>query len=265
MTWFDLNVSPVELRLDKTLPTGQCFRWIQTNPMEWTMVLNAQLITLKQTPDTVLFKAENEELCRKTLEEYFQLNVCLKDLMDQWSTDKNFKTKQIQGLRVMKQPKLENIFSFICSSNNNISRITSFGKYIGTVEGIDFHEFPHIIELQDIKEPQLRELGFGYRAKYIVESVEIIRDSGVDWVDALSAMEYLECKQELMKLSGVGPKVADCICLMSMDKIEAIPVDTHVWQIATRDYGMAKGKTLNAKVYQDISMGFYNIFGSYCG
>lgn len=138
MTWFDLKVPPIELRLDKTLPTGQCFRWviatnigikiltqIQTNPNEWTMVLNKQLITLKQTPESILFKADDEELARQTLADYFQLDICLKDLMEQWCKDKQFKKKQIEGLRMMKQPKIENIFSFICSSNNNISRITS--------------------------------------------------------------------------------------------------------------------------------------------
>lgn len=130
---------------------------------------------------------------------------------------------------------------------------------------MDFHEFPGINELQDVKESELRELGFGYRARYIVESVELIREEGIEWIESLPTLDYQSCKQELMKLSGVGPKVADCICLMSMDKMEAIPVDTHVWQIATRDYGMAKGKNLNAKVYQEISKGFYNIFGPYCG
>ncbi|KAJ3320732.1 hypothetical protein HDV06_005025 [Boothiomyces sp. JEL0866] len=231
MTWFDLNVPPVELRLDKTLPTGQCFRWIETNPNEWTMVLQKQLITLKQTPDSILFKAENEELTRRTLHDYFQLNVCLSDLMDQWANDKQFKKKRIEG----------------------------------TAEGIDFHEFPDLDELANVKESDLRELGFGYRAKYIVESVRIIKEEGIDWIESLPSLDYQECKLELMKLAGVGPKVADCICLMSMDKTEAIPVDTHVWQIATRDYGMAKGKNLNPKVYQEISKGFYKIFGEYCG
>ena len=92
----------------------------------------------------------------------------------------------------------------------------------------------------------------------------ILKDKPETYFDDLRKLPYLECREELLTLSGVGPKVADCICLFSMDKADVIPVDTHVWQIATRDYKL-KIKTLTQKTYQDVGDAFRKVFGEYAG
>ena len=79
---------------------------------------------------------------------------------------------------------------------------------------------------------------------------------------------YAEAHEALLELPGVGPKVADCICLMSLDKAEAVPVDTHVWQIAQRDYGFGKGgktKTLTKATYDAVGEHFRKVFGKEAG
>ncbi|OLY79285.1 N-glycosylase/DNA lyase [Smittium mucronatum] len=104
----------------------------------------------------------------------------------------------------------------------------------------EVHLFP---ELHKLAEPgveeRLRELGFGYRAKYIYKSAKHIYDNyknPEEWFDSLINLDYQEAKKQLTSLTGVGSKVADCICLMSLNKTNAIPVDTHILQVATRDY-----------------------------
>jgi N-glycosylase/DNA lyase len=214
------------------------------------------------------------------LKNYFQLDIPLDPLYSHWSlVDENFRKKSIQfkGLRVLRQDPIENVFCFICSSNNNIKRITQmvtklcqeYGKFVDHVDGMDFYTFPTIESLsKDDVESTLRTMGFGYRAKYIHQSALFLSKLPSDHLYKLRGQDYDSVKQELLKLPGVGPKVADCIALMSMDCIGAIPVDTHVWQIAVRDYHLLskqKQKSLTEKTYKAIGDHFRELFGPYAG
>ncbi|KAJ3389160.1 8-oxoguanine glycosylase ogg1 [Lobulomyces angularis] len=213
------------------------------------------------------------------LKSYFQLNVDINELFNVWSNaDLNFrmKSQNFKGIRVLDQHPVENTFSFICSSNNNISRITlmiskmakKYGKFIGKFNDVEFFSFPEIQDLaKDVVEDELRELGFGYRAKYIFKSAKfLMNNGGEDFLYNIKKLPYFEAKVELLKLTGVGPKVADCILLMSLGKTEAIPIDCHVWQIVTRDYNFkSKSKSLSSATYLEIFEMFYKIFGVYAG
>ena len=86
-------------------------------------------------------------------------------------------------------------------------------------------------------EDNLRKLGFGYRAAYISKTAKQLQESGgKKYLLSLRKKSYTEAREDLLKLSGIGPKVADCILLMSLDKPDAIPVDTHMFQIAAKSY-----------------------------
>ncbi|XP_073526667.1 N-glycosylase/DNA lyase [Phyllobates terribilis] len=242
--------------------------------------------------DTV--KQENEELsgdlvspsadCKKDsdiLQNYFQLHVSLNELYNQWGeSDKNFLkvAKEFPGIRVLRQDPVECLFSFICTSNNHISRITgmierlctSLGKRLCQLDLVEYYSFPTLQTLAaENTEAKLRDLGFGYRAKFVSDSARaILRKQGPDWLDSLRLAPYGEAKSALCALPGVGAKVADCVCLMALDKPEAVPVDTHVWQIARRDYLPQLGhgnKTLTQRVYREIGDYFHNLWGPYAG
>ncbi|GBP00584.1 hypothetical protein EVAR_76879_1 [Eumeta japonica] len=117
-------------------------------------------------------------------------------------------------------------------------------------------------------ESRLRELGFGYRAKFIQKSAsQIIEFGAKKWFDSLMNMEYKEARQELMKLHGIGPKVADCICLMSLKHLESVPIDTHVYQIAAKNYlPHLKGKkNVSEKMYKEIGDHFRELYGPLAG
>ncbi|KAK7069571.1 8-oxoguanine glycosylase ogg1 [Halocaridina rubra] len=95
----------------------------------------------------------------------------------------------------------------------------------------------------------------------------IMERGGDSWLNSLRTLPYPECHSQLTSLSGIGAKVSDCICLMSMGHLNAIPVDTHVFQIATRDYlpHLRSCKTVTERVYKEIADHFRNIFGDYAG
>ncbi|KAM5148585.1 N-glycosylase/DNA lyase isoform 1-T3 [Mantella aurantiaca] len=222
--------------------------------------------------------------CKKdggTLEEYFQLQISLRDLYQQWGeSDSNFQrvAKEFPGIRVLRQDPVECLFSFICTSNNHISRITgmierlcsTLGRRLCRLDSVDYYTFPSLQALAaDDTETKLRNLGFGYRAKFVNESARtILYKHGSDWLESLHRVPYEVAKTALCALPGVGAKVADCVCLMALGKPEAVPVDTHVWQIAKRDYLPQLGqgnKSLTERLYREIGDHFRNLWGPYAG
>ena len=284
LVWHSL-VTNQPLKLNLTLSSGQCFRWIKTDTNVWTSVMDGQLVHLKQSLNQILFacpSSNDPQRIHDKLFNYFQLNVDLKSLFESWSSkDPIFKEKCVgfEGLRVLKQEPIETALTFICTSNNNIKRITYmvynlckvYGEFVDIYQGHEFYTFPHVsILAQEGVEDRLRKIGFGYRAKYIAKTAQQImenKDSSTFGLQELVGQEYSIVKNELLRYPGIGPKVADCVALFSMDCTGAIPVDTHVWSIAIRDYKIAglKTKSLTDKTYQLIGDVFREKFGEYAG
>ncbi|XP_031621247.1 N-glycosylase/DNA lyase [Contarinia nasturtii] len=214
------------------------------------------------------------------LKAYFRLDTDLSECYAEWSSaHQHFKTEsnKFYAIRQLNQDPVENLFSFICSQNNHISRISSlveklcknYGPKICDLNGVAYHAFPNFDELTDPKvEQELRNESFGYRAKFIQRAaVEIKERGGLEWFQKVQDMSYKDAHAELMKLTGIGPKVADCICLMSLNHLEAIPVDTHILNIATEHY-LPKGreiKSMTPKLYNEIGNAFREVYGPLSG
>lgn len=154
------------------------------------------------------------------LEKYFQLDVDFHELCSQWSaTDEFFKTAAAgtAGVRILKQDPLETLVAFICSSNNNIPRISmmmnrlcaTFGRPVGEYADMTFYSFPSLETLaSDPVEAKLRELGFGYRAKYVAQAAKhVLAQSGETWLASLCECSYQDAWTQLQQVPGVGPKV----------------------------------------------------------
>ncbi|KAH3674544.1 hypothetical protein WICMUC_003221 [Wickerhamomyces mucosus] len=277
LIWESIKVSPSELSLSKVLRCGQAFRWKNIGGV-WSCSLGPRVVFLRQDNDDLHYSSYPQtDKLSEIIKDYFQLDVKVSELYKLWKkTDTNFNKNCVgfEGVRMLRQDPWENTISFICSSNNNVKRISSmcnnlclhFGRYILNHEGVDYYEFPSPDKLSPSNaEQKLRDLGFGYRAKYIQKTARMIHESKQD-LSKLRNLPYEETHSELLKFTGVGPKVADCICLMSMDKNEAIPVDTHVYQIAKRDYKLKmKGETVTKENYALIKKFFIEKWGPYAG
>ncbi|CAG4932403.1 unnamed protein product [Colias eurytheme] len=294
MGWQKIPYKANELQLLGTLNGGQSFRWTyNSNLNEWTGIFAKTLWKLQQIDNGLQYQVigsllnkkeineeKNEDTFKNLLRNYFRLDVDLSKHYKLWSEkDELFKTACVQfyGIRMLNQEPVENLFSFICSQNNHISRIstmveklcTQYGDKICELDGTSYYAFPEVEKLAQPKvESKLRELGFGYRAKFIQKSAEQIVDSGgEDWFKSLQEMKYKDARAELMKLCGIGPKVADCICLMSLNHLEALPVDTHVYKIAAENYlpHLRGKKNVTEKMYTEIGDHFRNLYGDMAG
>ncbi|XP_035234135.1 N-glycosylase/DNA lyase-like, partial [Stegodyphus dumicola] len=222
----------------------------------------------------------SSEKLDEMLRDYLNLHVKLEDLYKVWNKcDENFKevSRKFKGIRILRQDPVENLISFICSANNNIPRITSmveklcrnYGKELCKIDGQLYYSFPTLESLSGKGvEEKLRNLGFGYRAKYINQAAKVLHENHPPgWLETLRTVPYKDAHKALTKLPGVGAKVADCVCLMSLDKYNAIPVDTHIWQVTVRDYlpHLKGAKTLSQKAYQEIGSFYRERFGNYAG
>ncbi|XP_040921621.1 N-glycosylase/DNA lyase [Toxotes jaculatrix] len=232
-----------------------------------------ELVAVNSVQDT----EEEEEMLR----DYFQLHVNLDKLYREWgAADPHFKqiSDIFTGVRMLRQDPTECLFSFICTSNNHISRIQgmverlcqALGTPLCQLDQTSYYDFPSLNALADSSvEACLRDLGFGYRARFLQQSAKQILDThGLQWLEGLRSVPYLQARDALRTLPGVGSKVADCVCLMSLDKAEAVPIDTHVWQIAKRDYKYAAGngqKSITDKLHRDIGDFFRKLWGPYAG
>ncbi|XP_054634957.1 N-glycosylase/DNA lyase [Dunckerocampus dactyliophorus] len=238
-------------------------------------------IVKKEEEQAVAVTVQNDEEEEAMLRDYFQLNVNLRDLYRKWgAADPHFKkiADIFTGVRMLRQDPTECLFSFICTSNNHISRIQGMverlcqarGNLLCQLDQTSYYDFPSLSALADNSvEACLRELGFGYRARFLQKSAKQILDNhGPKWLEGLRNVPYVEARDALRALPGVGTKVADCVCLMSLDKADAVPIDTHVWQIAKRDYKYTtvnEPKNITEKLHKDIGDFFRKLWGPYAG
>lgn len=263
-------------------------------------VIGSYVFLLKQTPTDTHYQVLNDDSLGKNpqekeriesvLHDYFQLETNLKDLYSTWQTSGDKRFAQISlalpGMRILRQDPVECLFSFICSSNNNISRIIlmldrlreRYGDMLWTDAdlGIKCYSFPPVERLARATEQELRELGLGYRAPWIREAAislhqmstdESPHASGLDFLLNLRTLEQQAVQDTLISYKGIGRKVADCVALFSLDQPACIPVDTHVWRIACRDFdpSLKSAKSLTPSVYQRVGDLFRRAFGPYAG
>ncbi len=146
------------------------------------------------------------------------------------------------GLRIMRQEPCQCMVSFVCSSNTNIMMIRKmlrnlskkFGRRL-SVDGRDFFTFPSIKTLHEAEISELRSCGVGYRAKAIKAVAKSIVNHDLD-ISTLSNDSYYEAKNALLRIYGIGNKIADCILLFSLDKLEAFPIDVWIARALERHY-----------------------------
>ncbi|XP_058791601.1 N-glycosylase/DNA lyase [Phymastichus coffea] len=277
-----------ELDLGITLKGGQSFRWTACDSDgKFRGVFGSTVWTLSQNDNKIIYtmhqSLQKGFKCEEVLSNYFRLDVSLKENIKTWAnSDSHFKSvyDKIGAVRILDQDVVENIFSFICSSNNNIQRISGmveklsriFGEKIGIIDGKEYYDFPTIEALSKPNvELILRQEGFGYRAGYIAKSAQkLLTLGGRQWLQDLkkeSGTTYEHARESLMSLPGIGPKVADCVCLMSLGHLEAIPVDTHIFQIACANYipHLSKQKSVTPKIHQEVNNYLRELWGPLAG
>ena len=221
------------------LDCGQAFRWKQNENGEWQGVAHGKSLKIKQEGSTVILFNTTEEDFRDVWCKYFDLERDYKAIVNSY-TDESLKIacKEYSGIRILKQDEWEAICSFIISANNNIPRIKGIIKRLCETFGEDTgdgYSFPTADRLADLTVEDLAPLRAGFRAKYIIDAARKISSGEVD-IEKIKNLPFDEAKAELLKIKGVGEKVAQCALLYGFGRIEAFPVDVWVKRIVAELY-----------------------------
>jgi len=227
--------------LDQSLRCGQVFRWEKTGDW-WDGVVEQEAIRIRQRGRRLTFEGTTPERVR----DIFQLDLDLDPILRSIDRDSviHGAIAACSGLRLIKQPPWECLASYICATCANIPGIKkrvallaeTIGDPIAGCSGRDRYSFPSVEGVAGSDLCDISACRLGYRAPYLCATAQAIsRDPG--WVTRVHALDYATARRDLMRLAGVGPKVADCVLLFAFQKYEAFPVDVWIARIMQRFYG----------------------------
>ena len=221
------------------LDCGQAFRWKQNEAGEWYGIAHGKSLRIKQEGKTVTFFNTTQEDFSNVWQKYFDLERNYEEIIALY-TEENLKTActEYPGIRILKQDEWEAICSFIISANNNIPRIKGIIERLCETFGEDTgngYSFPSPEALAGLTVEDLAPLRAGFRAKYILDAAKKISSGEVD-IEKIKTLPFDEAKAELLKIKGVGEKVAQCSLLYGFGRIEAFPVDVWVKRIVEELY-----------------------------
>ena len=256
-----------KVNFDYSINSGQVFLWKKIDA-KWYGVDGKRVLVL-----------ENAQKFKKNMKyetDFFRLDDNFEKISNDLKNDNYVRNalKMFPGLRLIRQNPFQCYISFIVSSNSNIpnikSRLQNLCKTFGRrkmVDGKEFFLFPEPSDLANASVLDIKKCGLGYRAKAVKTASLSVLDKKIDF-DFLKKIDYHTAKEELIKVFGIGNKVADCILLFSLEKLEAFPLDRLMLRILQKYYSkefQISTKTLTEKTYEQLHENIVDHFGSYAG
>lgn len=252
-----------DFSLSQTLECGQCFRYQKEEDDCYTVISGQRVATLGQVGDSIVFYGGEDIPFWKG---FFDGERDYNKIKERLMKNDPIMAEAVSfapGIRILKQDFFEMLMSFILSQNNHIPRIKGLiqrlSQEYGTPLGGGLYSFPTAKQLSHVSEEAYRQLGCGFRGRYLVNAVEKVLAGGFSSED-LEKLSTEELRGELMSICGVGQKVADCILLFSFGRYEVFPMD--VWINRVFSHAYYGGKKLGAKELQELAGGK---FGEYAG
>lgn len=250
--------NPKSFELKDIFDCGQCFRWNTEEDGSYTGVFGKNILNVKRDGKNINFKGICDGNIEDIIYDYFDLNRDYERIKETLSEiDENMKKSVLygKGIRILNQDLWETIISFIISANNNIPRIKGiierlskkYGSKI-SFNGKEYYTFPTPEQLRDVTVEDYRKLGLGFRDIRLYETTQMILNKDIDLEKLKNNSNTIEVREELLKLSGVGPKVADCILLFStLKRFEVFPIDVWVRRVMNDLYIKQEDETKVSK------------------
>ena len=266
--------------LEASLLGGQAHRW-KTEGNWYSGVLWGNIVLTRQDGQSIEFLSSptSPDALLPSFRKYLRLDDDLGAIYDNITQDPNVasQVERYPGLRVLRQEPWECLVAYICSANSNIETIhlnmerlsNEFGSPVKIANPnpapefpstVKRHTFPSPVDLAEAGEAELRRLKLGFRAPYVHRAAIAVLEGRLD-LQHLTKAPYEETKSELMALKGIGDKIADCIALMSLEKLEAFPIDVWVRR-ALADWYFPGEKTPTNRMLLPWAQEY---FGKYAG
>ena len=254
-----------EINIDDTINSGQVFLWKKIDS-KWYGVDGKKILILEDKLDV-----KSNDICN-----FFRFNDDFQGIKKKLSKDKVMKKaiNNFPGMRILRQDPFQCYISFIVSSNSNIpniqTRLQKLSQKFGEKKIVDKNEFflfPEPEKLANASINEIAKCGLGYRTKYVKKAAIAVNKGTIDF-PSLKKQDYQEARDRLCQVFGIGKKVADCILLFSLDKLEAVPLDRWVLRILQKYYSkefQISTKTITEKTYDELHNKIVDHFGEYAG
>ena len=255
------------INVENSINSGQVFLW-KKNEKYWYGVNGQDILKIDNSGNIKSYQNNKIDFFRKKDD----IEKIIKSISKDSVTKKA--VKQYLGLRILEQDPFQCLISFITSSNSNIQKIKNslenISKKFGTkikFEDQEFFLFPEPKKLAKASINEIKSCGVGYRAQFIKEAASMTMLKKIDF-EYLKKSNYQDAKKEICLIPGVGNKVADCVLLFSLNKLEAFPLDRWIIRILEKYYSnkfQLETKTITEKQYSIIHEKILNHFGPFAG
>lgn len=237
-----MHVISDHIDLKQIAGSGQCFRW-KAEEDGYSVIAFGKHVTMSQREDGLEISCSDEEWSG-IFAPYFDMSTDYNRIESLINASNDGHLAEAfaigKGIRILRQDLWEVIVSFLISQNNNIPRIKGSVEALCRAGGLrvegydDEYCFPNPSDLDPAIFDSIN-LGLGYRAQYL-KDMYFFASKNPEWLSYLKTLDYQAAREELMSLKGIGPKVADCVCLFGLHHIDAFPVDTHVKSLLSKYY-----------------------------
>ena len=242
-----------DFNLDHIFDCGQCFRWKKEEDGSYSGIAKGRKVNMafqyeegSDNQGTLTITGGEKGDFQNIWKDYLDLHRDYGEIKKTLSQSDPVMAKAIasgRGIRILKQDLWETIVSFIISQNNNIPRIKSCIENLGTTFGEDGN-LPTAQRLSKLTVEDLAPIKLGYRAKYLIETSKQVESNGLP-----------TNKEELGKLTGVGPKVANCISLFGMQELSSFPIDVWMKRVMSALYGFKESDVTGMAAYAQEHFG----------
>ena len=240
-----IKVQIPDFSLRQICDSGQCFRMWEESEGTYSLIAGERFLRMEQKEQEIIFHCTREEY-ETIWKKYFDLDAEYEQYIKAIELSDQYLQEAAafgRGIRILRQDIWEMVITFIISQQNNIKRIRKcietlcekYGEQKVVADGTAFFSFPTPEALSRVSEEEFRACNLGYRSKYLVKTSHMVAKRQI-FLPGLEQLDYFQAKQELMKLPGVGSKVADCICLFGLHELDAFPVDTHILKVLQAHY-----------------------------
>lgn len=248
-----------DINLYDTLMSGQAFRINIEDDDSFTIIISDRILNIKQENDYIVVNSNNEEDLELVTRYYLDLDRDYDVLNKELSKNEILKRdiNLCKGYKVLKQDKFEMYISYIISQNNNVKRISGsinkiserFGKKV-KYNNKEYYLFPTFVELKNITIEELRECGVGFRDSYIINALNKLKENPF-FLEELDMLPTDEAIKELMKIKGIGLKVASCILMFGYSRFDTFPVDTWVKKYVSENFKIKDDIKIISKFMKD--------------
>lgn len=253
-----MKIKKNDIDLDSTLMSGQAFRITKEQDNSYTCILTDRVVNIKEDNDFLIVNSNKEENLEMVVKHYLDYGRDYSLINEKLSTSDVFYGGVPSGYKVLKQDKFEMYISYIISQNNNVKRISSTINKISEKYGekVEFNNktyylFPKMSDMINLTKDNLKEFNLGFRDEYVYNALNVLKENPF-YLEELDMLNTEDALKSLMKIKGIGLKVASCILMFGYARFDTFPIDTWVKKYVSEKLGIKDDIKVISKYMKEI-------------